>query len=536
MKNLRKVLRSVLCGCLVLLMLAALTACGGDQSESGGEEQSEGQNEGAIVVRERIGTDPTTLSPWGVESSGGDVVRQALYEKLLFKNVEEGVYENWLAESIEEVSKTEYIVKIYDYITDTEGNQMTADDIVFSYEMAIEAGTVTTKVACLDSVTKEGDYTVKFLLKDDPAAGAFESCLAGVNCVTKASWDASGDDMALHPVGTSHYKLEDCVSGSSWTFVKQDNYWQTDESKRASCASGNADEMVLSVITDTSASAVALESGQVDVSMIAATDAPNFINDDGTAKDGYVCETVGGLSVEMYFTCCEESPTSDINLRKAIAYCLDREAIGYALYGKNGPAMNSIVATNWMDGDYGQTADGYFTQDYDLAREYLSKSNYSGETLRVMVVTPMAKAGPLIEAYLSEIGIKCELLNYDRATFNSYANDAAYGNYDIVVQNIGSHRTDPWLALGYLNGSGYEGGLNRLFVEDAKLDELYNGIRSATLYSPENLKTLSDYVQEQCYAVGLYTTNYYWFGNSDIFEAFGYDASSNVCLSSCSYK
>ena len=541
MKNLRKTLSSVMCGILVLVMiLGCLTGCGSNETASSNAEaaanNAEATTDGKIVVCERIGTDPTTLSPWGVESSGGDAIRTVLYERLLFKNVSERKFENWLAESIEQISETSYQVKIYDYITDTEGNPMTADDIIFSFEKAIEAGTVTNKVSCLESMEKIDDYTVQFNLYPEPASGAFESCLAYVNCVTKAAFDNSGDEMALNPVGTSNYKLVNAVSGSNWTFEKTNGYWQTDESLRASCAAGNADGVVMSVITDTSAAAVALESGQVDVSMISATDAPNFMNEDGSAKDGFVCETVGGLSVQMYFTCCEESPTSDVNLRKAIAYCLDRDAIGYALYGKNGPAMNSIVALNWMDGDYGQTPEDYFTQDYDLAREYLAKSNYNGEVIRIMVVTPMAKAGPLIQAYLAEIGINAELLNYDRATFNSYANDAAYGNYDIVVQNVGSDANYPWLALGYLDGSAYEGGLNRMFIEDSKLDELYRNIKVAALYSQDNLKALADYVQEQCYVVGLYTTNYYWFGDADIFESFGYDTSSNVAPGSCVYK
>lgn len=547
MKNLRKSLSSVMCGILVLVMiLGCLTGCGSKETASVQGESTGNKAENTatatatgdkkIVVHERIGTDPTTLSPWGVESNGGNVIRNVMYESLMFKNITNQTFELCLAESVEQLSDTCYQVKIYDYITDFNGNHMTADDIIFSYEMAIEAGTVTNKVSCLESMEKIDDYTVQFNLYPDPAIGAFESCMAYVYCVTKASYDASGDGMALNPVGTTPYKLTNVVSGSSWTFEKIDNYWQTDESKVATCSLGNADEITLSVIADRSAGAVALESGQIDACMVYDADAHNFINEDGTSKEGYYTEIIGGLSVEMYFTCCEDSPTSDINLRKAIAYCLDRDAIGYALYGKTGPAMNSVVALNWMDGNYGQTADDYFKQDYDLAREYLAKSNYNGETLRLMVVTPMAKAGPLIQAYLAEIGINVELQNYDRATFNAYANDAAYGNFDIVVQNIGSDSTYPWLALGYLDGSAYEGGLNRMYIEDPKLDELYKNIKVASLFSQDNLKELADYVQEQCYAVGLFSINYYWVGDADIFESFGYNHSSDVSLSSCIYK
>lgn len=540
----RKFLKCALCACLALvLMLGCLAGCSSttESSTTTTEQTSTSETtttsaDGKIVVRERIGTAPTTLDPWAVESSGGDVIRQALYEKLLFKDIINQEYQNWLAESIEQQSETVYTVKIYDYITDTAGNNMTADDIVFSFEKAVAAGTVTTKVACLQEVVKVDDYTVEFHLNPNVAVDAFENCLAAVNCVTKAAWDASGDDMALNPIGTSNYKLKDCVSGSSWTFEKTGSYWQTDESKVCSCSQGAADEMIMSLISDTSSAAIALESGEVDVSMISATDIGNFLNEDGTPKDGYVSTTVPGLSVEMWFACCDEAPTSDINLRKAIAYCLDRSAIGYAMYGKNGPAMNSIVASNWMNGDYGQTADDYFAQDIELAKEYLAKSNYQGQTLRCMVVTPMANAGPLIQAYMAEIGVNCELVNYDRATFNSHVNDAAYGECDMIVQNVGSAGATPWIALGYLNGDGYEGSINRLYIQDSKLDEYYNSIKLVSEYNENSLKELNDYVQEQCYAVGLYTTNYYWVGKADLFTGFSFDASANVNPGACSYK
>lgn len=524
-------MRKILCMCLAIVMLTSLlSACGPTQTNSDGNDD----DSATISAKLRISSDPTTLMPWGALGAGPNTLRSLLYEPLYYYNRTEKTIENCIAESTEQISDTVYRVKIYDYVTDSLGNNVTADDVIFSFEKCIAAGNLTSKVNMIKEMQKFDEYTVDFILYDDPAVGALDVAMTTVWIVTEAGWEASGDEMAQNPIGTGCYVMTDCVTSSYWTFDLREDYWQTDESLRASCSQGNADHLDCLLVTDSNAAAVALENGEIDSSMIGESARATFLNSDGSVRDGYTLDVIDGLCVHLYFTCAEDSPTSDINLRKAIAYCLDRSALGYAYGGDYAPKLNSIFFEGWLDGDYGQDPDSYYNQDYDLARSYLEKSSYSGETIRCLVVTPMSMIGPLIQAYMSDIGIECELLNYDRATFSSYVNDVEYGNYDIVVQNVNANGYS-WDAVSYLNGDGYQGGMNRLFLDDPTLDELFACVKQENLYTEDSVKNLADYVQEQCYAIGLYSTNYTYFSNADVIESVAFNSLGDLSGGSCIY-
>ena len=60
-----------------------------------------------------------------------------------------------------EVDDLHWQVEIYDYIYDSEGNHITADDVVFSFNELVESGNAF-KYASFESVKKIDDYTVEF--------------------------------------------------------------------------------------------------------------------------------------------------------------------------------------------------------------------------------------------------------------------------------------------------------------------------------------------------------------------------------------
>lgn len=541
--------KKILCVVLALIMLLALlSACGSKDSgtqesnppsgansdpgnsgtPNGGTPNGGGDVEDKYITANiRISSEITNMSPYGSFGAGPNTIRSLLYEPLYYYNRVDKTIEPCIAKSMEKVSDTVYRVEIYDYVTDSLQNNVTADDIIFSFNKAIESGNFTGKVNMIKDMEKVNEYTVDFILEDDPAIGALDVAMTSVWIITEAGWEASGDEMTQNPIGTNCYALTDFISSSYWDFDLRGDYWQTDESLRATCSIGNADHLHCPMVTDTNAAAVALERNEIDTSMIGASARETFMNPDGTIRDGFTMDVISGLCVHMYFTCNEESPTSDVNLRKAIAYSLDRTALGFAYGGEYAPKLNSIYFEDWLDGDYGQDPDAYYNQNYDLAKQYLEQSNYKGETIRVMVVTPMSMIGPLIQAYMTDIGVNCEILNYDRATFSSYANDETYGNFDIVVQNVNANAYS-WDAISYLSGDGFKGGVNRLYIHDEKLDELYQNAKLESRYTGNSVKALADYVQEQCYAIGLYSTNYTYFSNANVIQSLAFGSLGDV--------
>ena len=171
---------------LVLLMLLTmvvpiLAGCGGEEAtptaapteeateaptEAPTEEATEAPteeappvSEGASMATVAIGGDPANLGPFVGMSYGRINVLNTMYAYLFYNNPETGSLDPYLAQSIENTAERTYVVTLFDYITDSAGNHITAADVAFSYNTAMEAN-VYRPLGDGESVTATGDYTV----------------------------------------------------------------------------------------------------------------------------------------------------------------------------------------------------------------------------------------------------------------------------------------------------------------------------------------------------------------------------------------
>ena len=160
-------------------------------------------------------------------------------------------------------------------------------------------------------------------------------------------------------------------------------------------------------------------------------------------------------------------------------------------------------------------AGSYWEYDVDLAKEYLAKSSYNGETIRILVnPAGWMAAGTVIGAYLDAIGIKYELLSYDAALYADQHADESGTLYDIDLSEI-SNFFAFWNANTTLDINSYSSGVNHLFIKDDHLQELYDAAASAD-GTPEDIQALADYVDEQCYAYSLFYCTHVFYGSDRI--------------------
>ncbi|MDD2504430.1 MAG: hypothetical protein PHG58_11400, partial [Clostridia bacterium] len=83
------------------------------------------------------------ISPFGASQSGKHVIKHNFYETLFVFNSFGQPYDKLdktLAKDIEIVDDFTMIIELYDYIKDSEGNPITANDVVFSYEEMAASG------------------------------------------------------------------------------------------------------------------------------------------------------------------------------------------------------------------------------------------------------------------------------------------------------------------------------------------------------------------------------------------------------------
>ena len=190
---------------IAAMMAVSMTAC------SGGSTEPSGQNAGtstaaataeAEVPQEKVIKIATTSDPGSLgafdegSSSGRWTVLAYTYENLIYQGTD-GQYHPWLAKSWtkNEAESTPthvvYDVELFDYITDFNGNNITADDVVFSFNECLTNGTGNQHTALtgnLDSIEKTGDYTFKLAVNSE-AAGGLEQMMTQVMIVSQKEYE-----------------------------------------------------------------------------------------------------------------------------------------------------------------------------------------------------------------------------------------------------------------------------------------------------------------------------------------------------------
>ena len=348
-----------------------------------------------------------------------------------------------LAKSYEYKGEGVYDIELFDYIYDSAGNHLTAADVIYSIDLWIKDGKGRQNYGTLSSYEATGDYSIRLTFENEQI-GAFEKCVTYLYCVTQAAWEASPDEMYATPVGTGRYALKDFVGESWYEFAKRDDYWQTDEAYICDKNAGRVDTFVVRIVADATTLAVALEKGEIDFATkeITETDRPNFIAADGTALPGYSVAQYGTTAnAHITFNCSPNSPCSDINLRKAIATCIDAAAIAYNVQGIYGKVGTSCLVPTVADADEALNAEeDYYNYDDTYAKidAYLKASSYKGETLKLLVKpnTWTWDSAILIEAYCAAAGINIELVQPETALYNEMRTDETGTQYDMDLAGM----------------------------------------------------------------------------------------------------
>lgn len=462
------------------------------------------------------------LSPFGGNSQGRSYVKYTLWETLAVFNTFGQTWDkmDWvMAKNITIVDDFTTDIEIYDYIYDTNGNQIKASDVVWSYEQAVACGKFPKVTSGLKSIEELGEYSVRMVLNGD-GLGDLEYMLSYVAIASKASYEASSDKMANHPVTTGPYMVTESVPGSRLVLVKNENYWQKDESKRAYTSAQPVDKITYNVIKETSQMAIALETGAIDIATsVASSEIDRFMDSTGEGKNGWlVNSTYGGQAVCLDFNCDPQSPLSNQLLRQAVSYAIDREGIvSAALQGKGdtigtpGTRASSDYDEAWDEIDY--------PYNPEKANELLKKAGYKEGQLKLRIMTEQTAEQPvvaqLIQAYLSEVGIEAEVLTYDNALFSQYRYQPDQFDMMIGIMGTSGYVVGAW-DLQFNSTGTLSGGAAACFAKDPKLQELLELAKGKNTHSEETVEAFASYQREMDYALGLYVKSSYSVANSKV--------------------
>jgi len=394
-----------------------------------------------------MGLEPPNLDPTGGAAAAIDEVVYANIFEGLTRFASDGSIQTALASSWEiENDGQRYVFTLQSGVTYHDGAEFSADDVKFSLDRArSEESTNAQKqlFANIDSVDVIDATTV-----------AINLAQADGNLLFNLAWgdavivdEASIEEAATNPIGTGPFKFERWVQGDRIEIVKNENYW------------GDAvalDKATFKFISEPTAAFAALMAGDVDAFPIYP--APeNLAQFEADPRFSVVVGSTEGETILS--TNNAMAPLDNVNVRKAIAHAIDRQAlIDGAMYGYGTPIGSHFAPHNPAYVDL----TGNSNYDPELAKALLKEAGVENLTLTLKLPPPAyaRRGGEIIAAQLREVGIETEISNLEWAQWLEQVFKGK--DYDLTIV---SH-TEP-MDIGIYAKPDYYFQYNNPAVQDA---------------------------------------------------------------------
>src|SRR5690625_763238 len=309
----------------MLFMLSIfIVACsngddGDNETDTGNNNDETENNEEASddveqILKVAADQDPSGLDPHTSTASSSHRIMGKIYEGLitLDDNME---FTLRLAADWDIVDETTYVFQLRDDVVFHNGDEMTADDVKYSFERILdpETGAIgSSNLSLIEEINVLGDYEVEIKLSQ-PFAPFLSYLASGANyaIVPKEVVEEHGD-LNQNPVGTGPFVFSEMVPDTHVILTKNEDYYLDGQPY--------LDELHYLTMVDESSRIAAIRTGEVDlttvtpdsVSLLEGNDELNIISYD---------------DLEYYylgFNATHEA-LSDKRVRQAISVAVDRQ-------------------------------------------------------------------------------------------------------------------------------------------------------------------------------------------------------------------
>jgi peptide/nickel transport system substrate-binding protein len=361
----------------------------------------------------------------------------------------------WLAGTFEQIDPTTYSFAIRPGVTFHNGDPMTAEDAVFSFNrMRDPSLKVNTQVAAflgnLDTIAASDAATVRMTTKRPDAD--FLSGISGRNpVIVPKKYVENGGDLTKTAVGTGPFRLTSYQKDGSATAVRYDGYWQKSRPY--------LDGIAITLKVDNATIAAAFSAGEADiwVGHDQREADPILKTNPKAVSEPYLLDEVFGLMFNL-----NRPPFADLRVRRALHLALDRQDAIKAVNFGDGVISGPIVVqgkTGWSwPADQLQQQPGFRqpkSQDLVQARSLLAEAGYANGLKTSLVFLSVNASAPqyaeVIQAQLKQIGVDASLVPADNA---AYVQHRVKADYDLLIAGEASLATPGVAAAAVYRSTG----------------------------------------------------------------------------------
>jgi len=383
-----------------------------------------------------------------------------------------------LCESWEIENDTVYTFHLRQGVKFHNGDELTSEDVKFSYDRVLDPETGSPAKSFLDVIDKietPDEYTVVITLTGPNPAFLINIAHPNASIVSKRV--ATEGDLARDVVGTGAFKLGEWVPDSYMRLERNPDFYLE--------GLPYLDAIEWRVIPDQATILAGLRTGEIDVADLDAKNAQL-----ARASKTLAVTTAPRLTYTFLAFNCEREPFTDPRVRLALSYAVDRQAtIDAILLGEGeitGPLPPSLEQWALPLSEYPN-----YTRDLDQAKALLAEAGYAdGFGFSVMVLGDEARArAQVLQDQLKDIGVEVEIEQVERGL---YIDNWKNSNFDSFCGgNSGSPSPDYMLYRTFHS----EGGTNVFKFKNDKVDDLLEKGRTTVDYATR--KTYYDELQRE---------------------------------------
>lgn len=329
----------------------------GNVSMSGVAKATAQEDRGG-VFRPHLLSDPGTLDPIAV---GQLDVFSRIVEPLAMLNLDNEI-EGILAESWDiSADQTEYTFYLRQGITYHDGTPFNAEAVKYFFDRLMDPETIAPFRSWVGPLTETivvDEYTAKLVLSEPFSPLLGNIAIGWYSLPSPASYEAYGEEVGKHTVGTGPFMLDEWIPGESITLLPNPNYKDNPRSWAENKGAPLLDAVEFRIIIDAATAEVAFESGEVDeLRNINRRDFRRFEEEEGYEtfiQPGgtnvvYIEFAMFELPEGQQYGAIFKPPFDDIRVRQAVGYGVDVDAIMAAttegLAQRNyGPMPNALWA------------------------------------------------------------------------------------------------------------------------------------------------------------------------------------------------
>jgi peptide/nickel transport system substrate-binding protein len=406
-----------------------------------------------------------SMDPINITSNWG----WAMYDELLTYDAQGNVVGN-IAEKYElSPDGLTWTFNIRKGIKFHNGDALTANDVVFSLQrFGSKESTNPWSPYILknsETITAPDDYTVVY--KAQKPEWALKIPFGQTHILPKNYFEKVGQDgFRAQPVGSGPYKFAKWVPKTSMEFDANTDYWGS--------AKPQWTHVTETLIPEEATRVAQLERGDVDMIANLSFDRLTELKGKGFRLQEVGLPTLANISFPGTFMA--KGPTSDIRVRQAMSYAINRQEICDTFYkGLAKPGGFWFFSTQtWGFDPATFKADAY---DPAKAKQLLQDAGYPGkfspQSVTLYTTAVAADLMQILQGYWQAIGINVDVQPVDTPVYNGMVFVRAKDPTDKQVGAIW-----PWVNVGFFNNVYHSANMFtstgvHTTSNDTKADDMY---------------------------------------------------------------